>query len=99
MPDPIKPTAVDRAAASDVEAIRYANTCDGRAAIRLLADAIRAGEQDEHPTVQAFALHARQAREQALEAIANLPTPNNLDIMEGHEQAYRVVESLFKIKS
>lgn len=31
----------------------------------------------------------------ALQAIANLPTGRNEDVMEGHEQAYRAVEALF----
>lgn len=32
----------------------------------------------------------------ALQAIANLPTGSNMDIMQGHEDAYRAVEDLFE---
>lgn len=31
----------------------------------------------------------------ALQAIADLPTPDNLERMAGHEDAYRAVEKLF----
>lgn len=60
MPDPIKPTAADReAAASAYYAWIGSNP--------VIPRKMTAGDADGHSMVQAFALHAQQAREQAME--------------------------------
>lgn len=51
----------DREAAADINP-RYYNECAARAANRLETERIRRGELDDHPAVQAFALHASRLR-------------------------------------
>lgn len=66
-----------------------------RVALEQIDDALGFLMDDERViVVQAFARHRLATIEECAKAIAGLPTGRTEDIMEGQEQAYRVVEAL-----